>query len=234
MNWSSILAKAYTPYSKSPQACVVESKNGSLFIGVRVENISYPITIPALQAACCICLSEGEIPAKVYTQSRSLTQFHYWTNEFNLEVIETDELPEVSKADLLHPLATDMDVSEHLKNLLGRAVTPNSYFPVSCLIFTENGYFEGVNVEVSDWSQGLCAERVAISKAIAAGFRSFTGIEIHTKKGEVSSPCGACRQVITEHLPFNNLRLHHADGTVSEHITIDLLPLNFKSSSLQK
>ncbi|MDR9418178.1 cytidine deaminase [Gracilimonas sp.] len=234
MNWKSILDKAYTPYSKSPKACVVESEKGNLYVGVRVENISYPITISAIQAACSICLSEGEIPSKVYVQNQPLSQFHFWVHEFNLEVIETEGLPNKPTANLLHTLNPDMNVSQHLKDLLGQAVVPNSDFPVSCLLFTENGYFEGVNVEVSDWSQGLCAERVAISKAIAAGFRSFTGIEVHTKKGEVSSPCGACRQVIAEHLPYNNITLHHSDDTVSEHITIDLLPLNFKSSILQK
>lgn len=96
------------------------------------------------------------------------------------------------------------------------------------------GYYEGVNVEVSDWSMGLCAERIAIAKAKADGHSKFESMDVHTLKGEFSSPCGACRQVVTEMMPYHELRLFHADGSLSEHLSADLLPFSFKSSSLKK
>ena len=117
---------------------------------------------------------------------------------------------------------------------MAKSVIPNSDFPVSALLYVDDGYFEGTNIEVNDWTKGLCAERVALAKAITAGYFSFNHLEVHTQKGEFSSPCGACRQVIIEHLPYHTIKLHHADGSLSEHSTVDLLPYNFKTSSLKK
>lgn len=234
MSWTSLFSCAYTPYSHKENACIVESKSGKFYAGVRIENISFPITIPSTQAACAICLSEGERPSKIYVKARDIDQINFWCAEFNLEIIETDTPPVDKLEELHHPLNGEFDVLPTLKNLLDHAVTPNSDFPVSALLFTESGYFEGVNVEVSDWTKGICAERVAIAKAIAAGITEFDRMEIHTRKGEVSSPCGTCRQVITELLPYHNIKLHHSDGTLSEHLSVDLLPFSFKSSSLKK
>lgn len=234
MNWNLLYKRAYVPYSAKPSACIVESKKGRYFTGVRIENISYPITIPAVQAACAICLSEKEIPAKIYVEHKDLDQIDFWVNEFDMEVIITDKPPESDPGDLFHPSENTFDVLPKLKELLEQAVVSNSDFPVSALLFTEDGFFEGVNIEVSDWTKGICAERVVLSKAVAAGITDFNRLEIHTKKGEFSSPCGACRQVIAEFLPYHDIKLHHADGTLSEHLSIDLLPFSFKSSSLKK
>lgn len=235
MSWKSLLQRSYTPYSNIPKACIIESTSGKYYAGVRIENISYPLTIPALQAACSICLSEGEVPAVLYIPDQELEQLSYWVEEFELEVIETDTPPIDELKQLLH---TQEDIIKEplprLQALLSDAVTPNSDFPVSALLFTNQGFFEGVNVEVSEWTRGLCAERVTLCKALAAGITEFTKMEVHTRDGEVSSPCGACRQVIIEHLPFHTMMLHHADGTLSEHLTHDLLPFSFKSEALKK
>lgn len=234
MSWTTLYSRAYTPYSHKQNACIVESKSGKYYAGVRVENISFPITIPSAQAACAICLSESERPSKIYVQNSNLDQLHFWSTEFDLEIIETETSP-VDRVENLHrTLDTDFTPLSKLKSLLNQAVTPNSDFPVSALLFTESGYFEGANVEVSDWTKGICAERVAIAKAIAAGITEFDRMEIHTRKGEVSSPCGTCRQVIAELLPYHDIKLHHSDGTLSEHLSVDLLPFSFKSSDLKK
>ncbi len=79
---------------------------------------------------------------------------------------------------------------------------------------------------------GLCAERVALSKALASGNIDFSAISVHTLKGEFSSPCGACRQVLKEHLPLSKAKLFHANDTYSEHFINDFLPYNFSSKSL--
>ncbi|MAO66193.1 MAG: hypothetical protein CL666_14455 [Balneola sp.] len=232
MSWTSLLDRSYVPYSGNPKACLVEGTSGKIYAGVRIENISYPLTIPAVQAACSICLSEKDTPAKIYVQNRELEQLAFWTVEFHMEVIETDTPPYVDRQDLQMSPSSSFSILKELKSLLDQAVTINSNFPVSALLFTKQGYFEGVNVEVSDWTKGICAERVAISKAFAHGDTDFTKMEVHTRKGEFSSPCGACRQVIVELLPYHDVVLHHADGTLSEHITVDLLPFSFKSSAL--
>ena len=234
MSWKPLYQHAYVPYSRNKRACVVESENGKLYAGVRIENISYPLTIPAVQAACAICLSESEIPSKIYVDGADLEQLDFWAKEFDLEISETNTPPLDDLEDLFQKKDEEFEAFPKLQSLLDKAVIPNSDFPVSALLFVENGFFEGVNVEVSDWTNGICAERVALAKAYAAGHTDFKHMEIHTEKGEFSSPCGACRQVISELLPFHEIKLHHADGTLSEHLSLDLLPFSFKSSALKK
>ena len=236
MKWQILEKNSYTPYSSNPESCVIQSRSGKYYGGVKIENVAFPLTIPAIQAACCICLSEGDIPKNVFLPANTLPQLDFWVKEFELEVLSgsISGLQDVEIEKLFHEIETDFDIKATLKELLDQAVVPSSDFPVSALLFAGSGYFTGVNVEVSDWTKGLCAERIALAKAITAGYRSFNRLDIHTRKGEVSSPCGACRQVILEHLPYNEVMLHHADGTLSEHMTVDLLPFSFKSSTLKK
>ncbi|MFV1884301.1 MAG: hypothetical protein ACMZ7B_07435 [Balneola sp.] len=232
MNWTELNKRAYTPYSKNPQACLVQGSEGGFYPGVRIENVSFPLTISAIQAACCICLSEGETPATIYIEDENYSQIEFWKSEFELSVKAVSELIDFDFTSFgKSPLPAELP---RLKKLLKRAVTTHSDFPVSALLYTKASYFEGVNIEVSDWSMGLCAERVALAKAIVSGVTTFTELAVHTKFGDVSSPCGACRQVIFEHLPLNKIRLHHADGTLSEHFSVDLLPFSFTSKSLKK
>lgn len=234
MSWNPLYENVYAPYSGTKSACIVESKTGKFYAGVLIENISYPLTIPAVQAACAICLSEGEVPSKIYIADKKAEQLSFWVEEFDLEVIETDSPPVDNLEDLRHTSDPKIDIKSKLHSLLKKAVTPNSDFPVSTLLFTEDSYFEGVNVEVSEWTKGICAERVALCKAVASGVMDFERFEIHAAKGEISSPCGACRQVISELMPYHAINLHHSDGTLSEHLSIDLLPFSFKSSALKK
>ena len=230
MTWQDLNSRAYVPYSKKERSCIVEGSKGGLFAGVRIENISFPLTISAIQAACCICLSEGESPISLFLPDEDYEQLDYWVHEFGLtvQIVKTPPEP-VSLAKT--GLQNEEDL---LKDLLPKAITTHSDFPVSALLKSGEMYFEGVNVEVQSWNLGLCAERVALAKALASGFSEFTGLWVHTKYGEVSSLCGACRQVIVEHMPLQKIHLHHADGSCSEHFPIDLLPLNFTSNSLKK
>jgi homotetrameric cytidine deaminase len=230
-NWKSLAERSYSPYSGKPRTCLIEGHQGGIYTGVRIENVSFPLTISAIQAACNICLSEGETPVRLYLPDTDFPQLSYWQNEFDLEVIAGSEAP----FDEIKTLAVDRPDHElnRLKELLSTAVTVNSDFPVSALLYTGDQVFEGVNVEVSDWQLGLCAERVALCKAIAEGVDEFTELAVHTRDGEVSSPCGACRQVIIEHLPLNKLRLYHLDESKTEHFSSDLLPFNFTSQSLR-
>jgi homotetrameric cytidine deaminase len=225
---------SYAPYSSNPRTCIVESSSGKFYAGVRIENISYPLTIPAVQAACTICLSEGETPSRLYLNEYNYEQLEFWKEEYDLEVQFDTDLPFDKTEALLHPLSPQLSTTTKLKELLSKAVVPNSDFQVAALLFTNDGYFEGANIEVSEWTKGLCAERVAIAKAITAGYTEFDRFEILTKKGQVSSPCGSCRQVMAEFMPTSKIVLHHADSTVSEHFMNELLPFNFTSDSLKK
>lgn len=232
MNWEILNNRSYTPYSGKQRSCLVQGKSGKYYAGVRIENVSYPLTISAIQAASSICLSESDIPTHLLLPDTDFDQIEYWKNELGLEISVVTDLSDIEPEDLCQ--IKPENESLVLKNLLEKALTPNSDFPVSALLYTESGMYEGVNIEFSDWALGLCAERVAVAKCIASGDTELTELAVHTKFGEVSSPCGACRQVIIEHLPLNKIRLYHSDNSMSEHFSIDLLPFSFTSGSLRK
>lgn len=223
---------SYVPYSGKGQYAVVKSISGNYFPGVRVENASFPLTINSAQNALFACLSEGERPKAIYVKNTSARDIEFWRNEYNVWVYPLDDL----KDGTLKEVSLDISrvLPNELQKLLPKAVTPNSDFPVAALLKTEQGMVSGVNIECSEWSMGLCAERVAIAKALSYGYSGFEELYIHARGGEFSSPCGACRQVIFEHMPHNPVHLFHADHSHSMHYSGDLLPHSFRSSTLKK
>jgi homotetrameric cytidine deaminase len=234
MNWKLLEHRAYTPYSQKPETCIIKGKSGKYYPGVRIENVSFPLTIPAIQAACCICLADSDIPDTVLLKDEEYPeQLDFWVKEFDLKKVIKPNIEEIELGDPFVYIDSS-EVESELIGLLSDAITIHSDFPVSTLLLTSEGYVSGVNIEVSDWTNGLCAERLAIAKAICYGIEEFESMYLHTLKGEFSSPCGACRQVIHEHLPDNEINFYHADGTLSVHYTNDLLPLSFSSTSLTK
>ena len=77
------------------------------------------------------------------------------------------------------------------------AYAPYSNYLVGAALQTKSGrVFTGVNVENAAYPTGICAERVAIFKAVSEGEREFAAIAVVTNNG--GSPCGACRQVLSE------------------------------------
>ena len=78
-----------------------------------------------------------------------------------------------------------------------RAYAPYSNYNVGASLLTESGeIYDGVNVENALYSVGICAERNAVFQAVAHGHRSFRAIAVATDNG--GSPCGSCRQVLSE------------------------------------
>lgn len=231
MNIESLHKNCYIPYSNKTAVAVVESEKGTFYPGVRIENLAFPLTISAVQNAIYCCLSEGEKPQKLYTDTESDPLNLFWINEFDLTVESIKQLsPKIEFAEIL---IADVKIRNTLQKLLPKALVQNSQFPVSCLIETDKGFISGVNIENHEWTSGLCAERVAIGKAFSYGITDFKAIYITTQKGEYCSPCGACRQVLTEHLYAKKAHLYHPDGTKSVHFCSDLLPYSFQSSSLK-
>lgn len=79
------------------------------------------------------------------------------------------------------------------------AVAPFSGFKVGAALLTESGeIFTGCNVENASYGLTMCAERVAIFKAISEGARAFSKICIAANTDDLTTPCGACRQIIWE------------------------------------
>lgn len=79
------------------------------------------------------------------------------------------------------------------------AYAPYSEFPVGAALSSGNGIFTGCNVENRSYGAGICAERTAIAKAVSSGCRDFKALAVAAPKSPTPvSPCGICRQVISE------------------------------------
>lgn len=230
-NLSDIFEYSYVPYSSRPEAALVRSTDGRYFPGVRIENISYPLSVSAAQNALFCCLSEGDTPQKLWVSNSDDPLLPFWKQEFTLTIdsLDLQNLPAGHCSSIAY---TDINPMDILPQLLPKARVKYSNFPVSALVKTDIGYFSGVNIECSAWNLGLCAERVAIFKAISYKATNYFNLHIHSREGEFSSPCGACRQVIIEHLDTERIHLHHADHSRSTHFITDLLPFSFRASSL--
>lgn len=77
------------------------------------------------------------------------------------------------------------------------AYVPYSHYPVGAALLAESGrIYTGVNIENAAYPTGICAERVAVFKAVSEGEHDFQAIAVVTANG--GTPCGACRQVLAE------------------------------------
>ena len=108
------------------------------------------------------------------------------------------------------------------------AHAPYSRFQVGAAVLTASGeIFAGCNVENASYGLTMCAERVAVGAAVAAGHKQITAIAVATAGGH--SPCGACRQVLSEFGPAMEILLVDADDPAKVRTTsLDkLLPEQF-------
>jgi len=115
------------------------------------------------------------------------------------------------------------------KRVIENAYAPYSKFRVAAVLFGEEGLFTGVNVENASYGLTVCAERVAIFKAISEGKRKFEKMLIYTPGQEsLPYPCGACRQVMAEFFPEDFTVIVVNDREEEQFTLGELLPFNFK------
>jgi cytidine deaminase len=112
------------------------------------------------------------------------------------------------------------------------AYIPYSHYPVGAALRTLDGtIYNGCNVENASYPVTICAERVALVKAVSEGQRQFDAIAVVTPNG--GSPCGMCRQMLYEFAPDLRVILAKTDGTVVyDGILSELLPRGFGPDSL--
>lgn len=114
---------------------------------------------------------------------------------------------------------------EAMKN----AYSKYSGFSVGAALLTKDEkVFTGCNIENISYGLTMCAERVALFKAVSAGYKSFKSIAISSSGMSPTFPCGACRQVLSE---FGNL-IVYVDKDKTTHKLDDLLPNGFSEDTL--
>ena len=114
------------------------------------------------------------------------------------------------------------------------AYAPYSNFSVGAAVDVGDGVlFTGANVENASYNVGLCAERVAVSAAVAAGYRDIVAIAVAGAPGVACAPCGACRQFIVEFGADVRVTYTAPDGPVTQPIAA-LLPEFFGPHQLGK
>ncbi|MEW5985582.1 MAG: cytidine deaminase [Chloroflexota bacterium] len=107
-----------------------------------------------------------------------------------------------------------------------RAYAPYSHYRVGAAVLADDGrLYTGVNVENASYSLTICAERAAVFQAVAAGARRILAVAVCTENG--GSPCGACRQVLSEFADDAPVWLSDAQGHVRQTTLYELLPDRF-------
>jgi cytidine deaminase len=130
--------------------------------------------------------------------------------------------------------------SENLEELLAaaraareNAVATFSNFRVGAALLAKSGrIYSGCNVENASYGLTICAERVAIFKALSEGERGFDAIAVVTDAEKLTPPCGACRQIIWEFCGDAEVILGNLKGKMEVHRMSALFPHPFDVSNL--
>lgn len=114
------------------------------------------------------------------------------------------------------------------------AYVPYSHFRVGAAVLAEDGQiYTGCNIENASFGATICAERVAVVKAISTGNRKILALAVVTDADEYARPCGICRQVLSEFAAENFLTLAlKPDASYVEKSLEDLLPDAFTPAFL--
>jgi cytidine deaminase len=115
------------------------------------------------------------------------------------------------------------------------AYAPYSNFQVGAALLTENGrIFTGCNVENASFGLTVCAERNAVFAAVAQSALRFVALAVVSSAATPVTPCGACRQVLSEFPPDFALRCYGDEDTEIACTSKELLPYAFVATDFRK
>ena len=113
------------------------------------------------------------------------------------------------------------------------AYAPYSNFAVGAALLCEDGtVYTGCNVENASFGAGICAERVALCKAVSEGKRKFSVLAVAAPGEAYGTPCGICRQMLWEFAKEILILCANKEGTYVIHPLKDLLPFAFEEANL--
>jgi cytidine deaminase len=109
-----------------------------------------------------------------------------------------------------------------------KAIAPYSMFKVGAALLAKDGTIvTGCNIENASYGLTMCAERVALFKALSDGHRDFTAVAVVTGADDLTPPCGACRQLLWEYCGDILVVLANTNGQTATHRLGELLPHPF-------
>lgn len=115
------------------------------------------------------------------------------------------------------------------------SVAPFSNFKVGAAVETEDGkIYTGCNIESASYGLTVCAERVAIWKALSEGERRFKALAVVTGTESLTPPCGTCRQIIWEFCRDTTVILANLNGDSQTVRMSELLPRAFDARFLKE
>ena len=114
-----------------------------------------------------------------------------------------------------------------------RAHAPFSHFKVGAALRAKTGEIvTGCNVENASYGLTLCAERVAVFKAVSEGIRAFDAVVVAADSKRLAAPCGPCRQILWEFCGDIWVHMVNLDGRSRTMRLSELLPFPFDARSL--
>lgn len=126
---------------------------------------------------------------------------------------------------------SDNDLIQKAIEMRSQALAPYSNYKVGAAILTESGkIFGGCNIENSSYSLTICAERVALFKAVSEGETKFKALSVSTNNAGM--PCGACRQVIWDICGNISILICDDNSLITKTESIRLLPMPFDNTKL--
>jgi cytidine deaminase len=126
----------------------------------------------------------------------------------------------------------DTELIKKAKEARKNAYAPYSKFKVGAALLTKSGkVYTGANVENSAYGLTVCAERVAVFKAVNNGDKDFVKIVVTADKNPPITPCGACRQVLSEFTRDLEIVCVNLKGKVDRYRLKELLPEAFGKGS---
>jgi cytidine deaminase len=129
--------------------------------------------------------------------------------------------------------ATLAEMAALAREARARAHAPYSRFAVGAALRTQSGEIvTGCNVESASYGLSVCAERVALWKALSEGLTGFTALVIVSAAEQPTPPCGACRQVLWEYCGDIAVRMVSRSGRPRTVRLRELLPLPFDARQL--
>lgn len=128
----------------------------------------------------------------------------------------------------------DVTLLERSREAIERSYAPYSEFYVGAAILTTDGtVFTGCNIENANYSNSIHAEELALSKAVEAGHRRFDSLAVSSDRRNGVTPCGMCRQSLSEFCDSDFRIICEGDGGPAVYSLGELLPDTITREHLQ-